>query len=44
MMIKKRTRHEENMQNRESVLMLEGVKWWEHGVAVDILLGRTMVR
>jgi hypothetical protein len=26
MMIRKRTRHEENMQNRESVLMLEGVK------------------
>jgi hypothetical protein len=23
MMIRKRTRHEENMQNRESVLMLE---------------------
>ena len=43
MMIKKRTRHKENMQNRESVLMLEGVKWWQCGVAMNILMWRTMV-
>jgi hypothetical protein len=42
MMIKKRTRHEENMQNKESVLMLEGVKPWQCGVAVNILMRRTM--
>jgi hypothetical protein len=42
MMIRKRTRHEENMQNRESVLMLEGVKWWQCGVAVNIPMWRTM--
>jgi hypothetical protein len=43
MMIRKRTRHEENMQNRESVLMLEGVKWWKCGVVVNIPMWRTMV-
>jgi hypothetical protein len=42
MMIRKRTRHEENMQNRESVLMLEGVKRWQCGVAVKYPDGRTM--
>jgi hypothetical protein len=42
MMIRKRTRHEENMQNRESVLMLEGVKRWQCGVAVNIPMWRTM--
>jgi hypothetical protein len=44
MMIRKRTRHEENMQNRESVLMLEGVKRWQCGVAVNIPMWRTMAR
>ena len=43
MMIRKRTRHEENMQNRESVLMLEGVKLWQCGVVVKIPMWRTMV-
>jgi hypothetical protein len=31
------------MKNRESVLMLEGDKWWQCGVAVNILMWRTMV-
>jgi hypothetical protein len=44
MMIRKRTRHEDNMQNRESGLMLEGVKWWQCGVEVNILMWRTMTR
>jgi hypothetical protein len=43
MMIRKRTRHEENMQNRECVLILEGVKRWQCGVAVNIPMWRTMV-
>jgi hypothetical protein len=42
MMIRKRTRHEENMQNRECVLMLEGVKQWQGGVAVNIPKWRKM--
>jgi len=44
MMIRKRTRHEENMQNRESVLMLKGVKPWQCEVAVNIPMQGTMVR
>jgi hypothetical protein len=44
MMIKKRARHKENMQNIESVLMLEGVKRWQCGVAVYIPMWRTMAR
>jgi hypothetical protein len=35
--------YEENMQNIESVLMLKGVKQWQCGVAVNILMWRTMV-
>ena len=42
MMIRKRTQHEENMQKKESVLMLEGVKRWQCGVAVNIPMWRTM--
>jgi hypothetical protein len=42
MMIRKRTRHEENMQNRESVLMLKGLKQWQCGVAVYIPVWRKM--
>ena len=43
MMIRTRNRHKENMQNRESVLMLEGVKWWQCGVVVNIPMWRKMV-
>jgi hypothetical protein len=42
MMIRKRTQHEENMQNKESVLILEGLKQWKCGVAVNISMWRTM--
>jgi hypothetical protein len=42
MMIRKRTRHEENLHNRESVLMLEGVKLWQCGVALNISMWRIM--
>jgi hypothetical protein len=44
MMIRKRTRHEENMQNKESVLMLEGLKQWQCGVAVNNPMRRTVAR
>jgi hypothetical protein len=42
MMIRKRTQHEVNMKNIESVLMLERAKQRKSGVAVNNLRKRTM--
>ena len=44
MMIRKRTQHEENMQNRESVLMLERAKQRKSGVAENNLMRKTVAR
>jgi hypothetical protein len=44
MMIRKRTQHEVNMKNIESVLMLERAKQSKSGVAVNNLRNITMAR